>query len=131
MTLTRMQAIRTKEADMPVIECAGKKIELDDEGYLKRFEDWDEHVAAVLAAREKVGELTRDRMDILKFMRQYYKNYNFFPILRQVCKNIHQPKECVTEKFIEPVEAWKIAGLPNPGEEINLRKQWSVEASGY
>ncbi len=116
---------------MPVIECAGKKIELDDEGYLKRFEDWDEHVAAVLAAREKVGELTRDRMDILKFMRQYYKNYNFFPILRQVCKNIHQPKECVTEKFIEPVEAWKIAGLPNPGEEINLRKQWSVEASGY
>ncbi|MDA8173150.1 MAG: TusE/DsrC/DsvC family sulfur relay protein [Nitrospiraceae bacterium] len=126
-----MQAIRTKEADMPVIECAGKKIELDDEGYLKRFEDWDEHVAAVLAAREKVGELTRDRMDILKFMRQYYKNYNFFPILRQVCKNIHQPKECVTEKFIEPIEAWKIAGLPNPGEEINLRKQWSVESSGY
>ena len=116
---------------MPVVECAGKKVELDKDGYLVNFDEWDEHVAAMLAAREKAGELTQDKLDILKFMRSYYREYNFFPILRQVCKNIGQPKDCVTEKFMEPIEAWKIAGLPNPGDEINLRKQWSLETSGY
>jgi hypothetical protein len=25
---------------------------------------------------------------------------------------------------MDPVKAWKIAGLPNPGEEVNLFKSW-------
>jgi TusE/DsrC/DsvC family sulfur relay protein len=109
---------------MPVIEYAGITIALDDDGYLVNFEDWDETVARALAEREGAGELTGDRIAILKFMRTYYKEYNFFPILRYVCKNVGQPRDCVTEKFIEPVIAWKIAGLPNPGDEVNLMKKW-------
>ncbi len=109
---------------MPVIELSGIKINLDDDGYLVNCEDWNEAVAAALAERAGVGELTKDRMDILKFMRAYYKEYNFFPILRFVCKNIGQPGDCVVEKFIEPVIAWKIAGLPNPGDEVNLMRKW-------
>ena len=109
---------------MPVIEYAGIKIELDDDGYLVSYEDWNETVAHALAEREDAGELTRDRMDILKFMREYYREHKFFPILRYVCKKVDQPRDCVTEKFIEPVTAWKIAGLPNPGDEVNLMKKW-------
>jgi TusE/DsrC/DsvC family sulfur relay protein len=109
---------------MPVIEYSGIKISLDDDGYLVNYEDWSEIVAKALAEREGAGELTSDRMDILKFMRSYYKEYNFFPILRFVCKNVGQPKDCVTEKFIEPVIAWKIAGLPNPGDEVNMFRKW-------
>ncbi|MHB8881077.1 MAG: TusE/DsrC/DsvC family sulfur relay protein [Thermodesulfovibrionales bacterium] len=109
---------------MPVIEYAGIKIALDDEGYLVHDGDWNETVAMALAEREGAGELTSDKMDILKFMRSYYKEYNFFPILRFVCKNVGQPKNCVTEKFIEPVIAWKIAGLPNPGDEVNMFRKW-------
>jgi TusE/DsrC/DsvC family sulfur relay protein len=109
---------------MPVIEYSGIKINLDDEGYLLYYEDWSETVAGALAAREGVGELTKDKMDILKFMREYYKEHKFFPILRYVCKYVDQPRECVTDKFIEPVIAWKIAGLPNPGNEVNLMKKW-------
>ncbi len=109
---------------MAVVEISGIKINLDDDGYLVNYEDWNEKVAAALAEREGAGELTRDKMDILKFLRQYYKEHNFFPILRYVCKNIGQPRDCVVEKFIEPVIAWKIAGLPNPGDEVNLLKKW-------
>jgi tRNA 2-thiouridine synthesizing protein E len=64
---------------VPVIELSGIKINLDDDGYLVNYEDWNEAVAAALAEREGAGELTKDRMDILKFMRRYYKEYNFFP----------------------------------------------------
>ena len=79
----------------------------------------------VLAAQEGITELAEDQLDILKFMREYYKKHKFFPIVRYVCKNVHQPRNCVTEKFMDPVTAWKIAGLPNPGEEVIMFKEWA------
>ncbi len=100
------------------------KITVDDDGFLVDLEDWSETVARVLAEQEGVGELSEDKLDILKFMREYYQKYNFFPIVRFVCKNVHQPRNCVTEQFIDPVKAWKIAGLPNPGEEVIRFKAW-------
>ena len=93
-------------------------IDLDEEGYLKNPEAWDEEVAQQLAKIENVGELSHDRMEIIKFMREYYTKFHSFPILRAVCKNIHQPEECVNEEFIDPLKAWKIAGLPKPSEEV-------------
>lgn len=109
---------------MPTIEVSGSKVSLDSAGYLSNFEEWNEDVARALAVREGIGELTRDRIDILLFMRSYYRDHKFFPIIRAVCKNVHQPKQCVTEQFMDPVKAWKIAGLPNPGDEVDLLGTW-------
>ena len=103
---------------MPTIEYGGLKINLDDEGYLKNFEDWNEKVACGLAEKEGIEELSKDRTDVIRFMRDYYKQYQAFPILGSVCKNVHQPKHCVNEDFIDPLKAWKIAGLPRPSEEV-------------
>jgi len=103
---------------MPVVEHSGIKINVDDEGYLVNYDDWNEKIACALAEAEDVEELTKDRLDIIKFMRDYYKKYNFFPILGAVCKNLNKPKECVTEQFIDPIKAWKIAGLPKPDEHL-------------
>ena len=44
--------------------------------------------------------------------------YDFFPIMRFVCKNVHQSKNCINEEFINPEKAWKIAGLSNPGKRL-------------
>lgn len=45
---------------MSVIECDGKKIEIDDDGFLSNLEDWDESVAQVLATREGVDTLSHE-----------------------------------------------------------------------
>ncbi len=103
---------------MPSIQYAGLKIDLDDEGYLLNTDHWNETVAQAMAQREGIGELTRDRMDIIKFMREYYKEYNSFPLLRGVCRRVHQSKDCYSEKFLDPLKAWKIAGLPKPDEHV-------------
>jgi len=106
---------------MPAIEVEGKKIELDDEGYLVNFEDWNEKIACILADMEEVSKtcpLTEDKMEILKFIRGYYKKLNAFPIPIAVCRNLHKPSQCVVEKFLEPTKAWKIAGLPKPTTEV-------------
>lgn len=103
---------------MTVIEYQGTSVDVDGDGYLSDPGSWDENVARAISENEGVGELTGDMMDVIHFMRTYYKNYQAFPILNSVCRNVHQPDDCVNEEFIDPLSAWKIAGLPNPGEEV-------------
>jgi len=91
---------------------------LDEEGYLMRIDDWDDDIARELALREGVENLTEDKLASLRFIREYYRKYDFFPILRAVCKNVHRPKDCVQEDFLNPLLAWKLAGLPHPDEPI-------------
>ena len=109
---------------MPILEYDGKQVAVDDDGFLVRFEEWNEGIARKMAENEGISTLHEDQIDILKFMRDYYRRHNFFPIIRYVCKNVHQPKNCLNEKFIDPVHAWKIAGLPNPGDEVRMFKSW-------
>jgi TusE/DsrC/DsvC family sulfur relay protein len=109
---------------MKSIEQEGLKINVDEDGFLVKSGDWTEEVAAVLARGEGIAELTEGRLDILRFMREYYRKYEFFPIVRSVCRSAHQSHNCVAEQFADPVRAWKIAGLPNPGEEVITFKTW-------
>jgi TusE/DsrC/DsvC family sulfur relay protein len=99
---------------MTMIESAGKMIKIDDDGFLVEFTDWSDDVARKLAAREGIRPLTDEQMEIIKFLRDYFIKFKSFPILNYVCKNIHQPRECVNEQFINPEIAWKLAGLPKP-----------------
>jgi tRNA 2-thiouridine synthesizing protein E len=106
---------------MPTIEYQDMKIEVDDEGYLLNTDEWNEQVACALTQTvENVEEcdLTNDRMEILKFMREYYQRYESFPVVRYVCKKVCQPSECLYEQFLDPIKAWKIAGLPKPSGEF-------------
>lgn len=57
-------------------------------------------------------------MEVIKFMRDYHRQFKSFPVLGSVCKNVNQPKDCVNEDFVDPLKAWKIAGLPEPSEEV-------------
>jgi TusE/DsrC/DsvC family sulfur relay protein len=103
---------------MPVIEYSGIRIEIDDEGYLTDHCAWNPTVARALAEREDVGELTQEKLDIILFMREYYLHYHAFPLLRGVCRRVNQPKDCYQEAFMDPLVAWRIAGLPKPDEHV-------------
>ena len=46
-------------------------------------------------------------------------------IVRYVCKDAGWPHTCLTDWFGDEVEAWKIAGLPNPGEEEIRFRSWN------
>lgn len=96
-------------------------LKLDPEGYLENFESWTEEVACALADKEGLSHecpLSKDRMDILTFIRDYYKKFDAFPIVRAVCKNVGQERDCQYQQFPDPIVAWKIAGLPRPTPEV-------------
>jgi len=97
---------------MSTLEVKGKKILVDDNGYLTNQNEWDEEVAMALAAHEGIDVLSKEHMDIIHSMRQYFLHYKAFPILNNVCQITHQPKECVAKRFVNPEKAWKIARLP-------------------
>jgi tRNA 2-thiouridine synthesizing protein E len=106
---------------MPFFKFGADQVEVDEEGYLVRFEDWNEKVACALAEQEGIWDrcpLTRERMHILFFLRDYYKKFHSFPMVRAVCRNVHQRENCEYELFIDPIKAWKIAGLPKPTTEV-------------
>jgi len=102
---------------------------VDAEGYLTDIEDWTEDAARTLAAREGLGQLSKDQFAILVSLRDYYRKHRFFPIVRAICRSVDLPRTCVTDRFTDPVTAWKIAGLPNPGEEVIGFRSW--EPLGY
>ncbi len=87
---------------------------IDEEGFLVNMADWDVGIARIIARREDISELTDDQLEIIKFLREYYRKFEAFPILNYVCKNIKQPRNCVNDEFINPMKAWRIAGLPKP-----------------
>lgn len=103
------------EGAMTLVTSNNAKIVVDEEGFLADSQAWDEDVAHALAENEGIGTLDEAKMDIIKFMRQYYSKHQTFPILGNVCKSVGQKrKDCVNMEFIDPMKAWKIAGLPKP-----------------
>ena len=64
---------------MPEIDHEGKKISLDNDGFLVSLEDWTEAVARILAEREGIAGLSEDQLDILKFLRTYYREASLLP----------------------------------------------------
>ena len=97
---------------MSDINVAGKKIKLDDEGFLVNQEDWSHAVAREIAKNAGIDTLDDAQMEIIEFLRKYYQKFNAFPILNYVCKHVEQPRECLNNEFVNPMNAWKIAGLP-------------------
>jgi len=92
----------------------GRNIELDSEGFLREEQEWNEEIAKLLAKKEGIDHLSTEQFKIIAFMREYFHEYKVFPILNNLCKINQREKKCVTEQFVNPEAAWKIAGLPKP-----------------
>ncbi|MEE4242917.1 MAG: TusE/DsrC/DsvC family sulfur relay protein [Desulfopila sp.] len=97
---------------MKEIAVSGKTIRLDDAGFLIDQKDWSHEVARQIARREGIDSLDDEQMEIIEFLRNYYHKYKAFPILNYVCKHVEQPRQCLNNEFVNPMNAWKIAGLP-------------------
>jgi len=100
---------------MKTIKSKDRNISLDDEGFLEDSRIWDEDVAHILAQHEGIEKLDQEKLEIVKFLREYFEKHHSFPILGNVCRHVGaKSKDCVAKGFSNPMTAWKIAGLPKP-----------------
>lgn len=103
--------------NMPEIEINGKKIELNDDGFMLNPQEWDEEIAKVLAREEEgLENLTEEHWSVIKYIRDYYVDKDIAPMVRKVCKNTGFSLKYIFELFPSgPAKgACKLAGLPKP-----------------
>lgn len=68
---------------MTLATIAGRSVHVNDEGFLTEFDEWDEALAAELAANIGIT-LTDEHLAVLRFLRADYQAQGETPTLRRV-----------------------------------------------
>ncbi|MFH2211492.1 MAG: TusE/DsrC/DsvC family sulfur relay protein [Pseudomonadota bacterium] len=93
-----------------------EKETFDGDGFLTDPGKWNEDLARQLAVEDGVGELKEEHWAIIRFLRENYLQGGL-PAVSHVCHVNHFEHQCLPGLFQSVKSAWRIAGLPNPGEE--------------
>ncbi len=97
---------------------AGKNINVNEEGYLTDFNQWDEKVGEALAEEASIPLTTR-HWEVLRYLQNEHKNQVALSIRRIGKSGITDIKEFYQLFPTAPLKtATKIAGIPKPASCI-------------
>ncbi|MCL9641973.1 sulfurtransferase TusE [Rahnella bonaserana] len=105
-----------------MLQFEGQVIETDAQGYLKNSQDWQEGMVPLLAEEEGI-ELTAAHWEVVRFVREFYLEFNTSPAVRMLVKAMAQKygEEKGNSRYLFRLfpkgpakQATKIAGLPKP-----------------
>ncbi len=89
----------------------------DPDGFLLDADMWSQDLASRIAQNDGLGQLSEEQFDLLLTLRSEYAKHASVTALSHVCHLTGQDADCMQQLFPSPREAWRLAGLPNPGEE--------------
>ena len=89
----------------------------DADGFLVDPDQWSEPLAEQTARCDGIGPLDELQMTLLRILRREYARHGSVTALSHVCHLAGEPPDCMQHLFPGAREAWRLAGLPNPGEE--------------
>ncbi|MCW9057971.1 MAG: TusE/DsrC/DsvC family sulfur relay protein [Gammaproteobacteria bacterium] len=89
----------------------------DEDGFIKDPQAWDRKSATAIAERDGIQDLGDDHWRVIEQLRKHYFDTGNIPVMRHICREIGLNEHCVSDLLHDPMRAWRIAGLPNPGEE--------------
>lgn len=89
----------------------------DIDGFLIDPQTWNESLAERIAHTDGLGQLSELQFDLLRTLRDKYLEHGAVTALSHVCHITGQNADCMNHLFPSAREAWRVAGLPNPGEE--------------
>jgi len=101
---------------MPTMTIVGHEVDVDDEGFLQKPEQWTEAMAPEIAKEVGVEELTPEHWKVLNYMRTTYLDTGSAPSIRTLGKSSGVPVKELYQLFPKgPAKlAAKIAGIPKP-----------------
>ena len=89
----------------------------DEDGFLVDPNLWSEQTGHYIAAIRGIGPLQMEHWKLLHFLRDRYLRLGAIPPMRSICRNSALSRKDIKNLFGSCLEVWRIAGLPNPGEE--------------
>ena len=101
---------------MPVVELAGKNVEITDEGYLTDSAEWTPEVGEAIATEVGVDSLSAEHWKVITFCREDAAKEGQAPGLRRISKLSGVGTKDLYKLFPKgPGKlAARIAGLPKP-----------------
>lgn len=101
---------------MTEFKVGDRVLDIDEDGFIQEPDKWDEDVALALAKTEGVDALSDDHWKVVKYLREYYLEYQVAPMIRKLCKGTGFKLNKIYELFPSgPAKgACKVAGLPKP-----------------
>ena len=91
--------------------------QFDENGLLKDPSMWNESVAQSIADNNTIGPLTEDHWRIIHALRAHCAKYGVPPAMALLCRKQGMDVNCVQKLFCTCLNAWRVAGLSDPGEE--------------
>jgi sulfur relay (sulfurtransferase) DsrC/TusE family protein len=92
-------------------------LDVDEAGFMRDPDHWNTSAARMLADIYEVGPLGRDHWAIIYYLREHRLTYGSLPPMSQVCRTHGMQRGAVQRLFGGCLQAWRISGLPDPGEE--------------
>ncbi|MCP4406351.1 MAG: TusE/DsrC/DsvC family sulfur relay protein [Gammaproteobacteria bacterium] len=89
----------------------------DEDGYLFDPSQWTPELAHEIAILDGIGPLIKEHFLIIDYVREHYLRFGAMPLMRRVCRANNLHKHAVKKLFGSCRTMWRVAGLPNPGEE--------------
>jgi TusE/DsrC/DsvC family sulfur relay protein len=89
----------------------------DDNGFLADPGQWSPALAAVLAAEAGIERLGPAHWRVIEHVRERFFSLGSLPVMRLVCRAAGIEPGTAHRLFSGCASLWRIAGLPNPGEE--------------
>jgi tRNA 2-thiouridine synthesizing protein E len=95
---------------------AGTTVDADAEGFLTDPQQWNQEIAAEIAAENGIGQLTDRHWMVIDFMRDTYLESGSAPSIRTLGKASGVPIKELYQLFPKgPAKlAAKVAGIPKP-----------------
>lgn len=92
-------------------------MEFDEDGFLTDPSRWSKEVAEQIASQDGLGGLSDEHWAIIRELREHYLEHGALLPPSRACRVEKLDAQCVANLFRDMREAWRVAGLPNPGEE--------------
>lgn len=111
------------EAHVTIAEAATARpadaapIAFDDAGFLADPRAWTPALAEQLARLDGMGSLGAQHWQVIDLVRERWYRLGALPVMRLVCRAVQVDPQAAHRLFRSCRSLWRIAGLPDPGEE--------------
>ncbi|MCL4471129.1 MAG: TusE/DsrC/DsvC family sulfur relay protein [Gammaproteobacteria bacterium] len=89
----------------------------DADGFFVEPNRWDHELAERIARSEGIPTLTAKHWEVIDHVRGNFSATGSLPVMRLVCRATGLDRHKVHKLFGSCLSLWRVAGLPNPGEE--------------
>ena len=93
-------------------------VDWDNEGYIVDPQQWNRDLAVSAAGEAGLEALGEDHWRVIDYLREHFLQNHTLPPKKILCHELELREGCIEQLFGDDMRlVWRIAGLPNPGEE--------------